>query len=58
VFTISQIASVVKKSAGKVYQMMQQGSYESIRTYKEWFDIALKAYQDQLNAELADTNIA
>jgi hypothetical protein len=57
VSTISQIAVVVKKSAKKEYQMMQQGPYESIITYKQRFDIALKTYQDQLNAELAETNI-
>jgi hypothetical protein len=35
VFTISRIASVVKKTARKEYQLMHQGAYESIITYKE-----------------------
>jgi hypothetical protein len=43
VFTISIIAAVIKKTARKEYQLMHQGVYESIITYKEHFDIALKA---------------
>jgi hypothetical protein len=41
VFTISRIAAVIKKTARKEYQLMQQGPYESIITYKERFDVAL-----------------
>ncbi len=37
---------------------MHQGAYESIINYKEWFDIALKAYQDQENAQLDEANVA
>jgi hypothetical protein len=37
---------------------MHQGPYESIITYKEWFDIALKAYQDQENVEIIQPDIA
>jgi hypothetical protein len=51
VFTISRIAAVMKKSARKEYQLMHQGPYQSIITYKERFDIALKAYEEQENAE-------
>jgi hypothetical protein len=58
VFMISRIAAVMKKSACKEYQLMHQGPYESIITYKERFDIALKAYEDQENAELLQPNIA
>jgi hypothetical protein len=36
---------------------MQQGPYESIITYNERFDIAVKAYQDQEKAELAEPDI-
>jgi hypothetical protein len=42
VFTISRIAAVIKKSAQKEYQLMQQGPYESIITYKERFDVTLR----------------
>jgi hypothetical protein len=37
---------------------MHQGPYESIITYKEHFDIALKAYQEQENAELDESDVA
>jgi hypothetical protein len=58
VFTISRIAAVIKKSAWKEYQTMHQGPYESIITYKERFDIALRAYQEQENAEILQPDIA
>jgi len=57
VFTISRIAAVIKKTAIKEYQLMHQGAYESI-TFKEQFDIALKAYQDQENAQLDEAYVA
>jgi hexokinase len=52
VFTISQIAAVIKKTACKEYRLMHQGPYENIITYKEHFDTALKAFRDQENANL------
>jgi hypothetical protein len=58
VFTISRIAAVIKKSACKEYQLMHQGPYETIITYKEQFDIALRAYKEQENAELLQPGIA
>jgi hypothetical protein len=58
VFTISRIAAVIKKTARKEYQLMHQGAYKSITTYKERFDIALKAYQDQENAQLDEADVA
>jgi hypothetical protein len=58
VFTISRIAAVIKKTARKEFQLMHQGVYESIITYKEPFDIALKAYQDQENAQLDKADVA
>ncbi len=58
VITISRIAAVMKKSARKEYQLMHQGPYESNITYKEQFDVALKAYEDQENAELLQPDIA
>jgi hypothetical protein len=58
VFTISRIAAVIKKTARKEYQLMHQGAYESIITYKEQFDIALKAYQDQEIAQLDKADLA
>jgi hypothetical protein len=57
VFTISHIAAVMKKSAHKEYQLMHQGPYESIITYKKRFDITLRAYEDQENAELLQPDI-
>ncbi len=58
VLTSSRIAAVIKKSACKEHQLMHQGPYESIITYKERFDIALRAYQEQENAELLQPDIA
>jgi hypothetical protein len=58
VFTISRIAAVIKKTARKEYQLMHQGPYKSIITYKERFDIALRAYEEQDNAELAQPDVA
>jgi hypothetical protein len=58
VFTISRIAAVIKKTARKEYQLMHQGPYESIITYKERFDIALKAYKEHDNADLLEPNVA
>ncbi len=58
VIIISPIASVIKKLAHKEYQLMHQGPYQSIITYKEWFDIALEAYQDHENMELDEPNLA
>jgi hypothetical protein len=57
-FTISRIAAVIKKTARKEYQLMQQGPYESIITYKERFDVALRAYVEQANAELFEPDVA
>jgi hypothetical protein len=57
-FTISRITEVIKKSACKEYQLMHQGPYESIITYKERFDVALCAYQEQENAELIELDVA
>jgi hypothetical protein len=37
---------------------MQQGPYESIITYKERFDVALRAYVEQENAELLEPDVA
>jgi hypothetical protein len=58
VFTISRIAAMIKKTFRKEYQLMHQGPYESIITYKEQFDIALKAYQDQENVNLDEPDVA
>ncbi len=58
VFTISHIAAIIKKTTThKEYKLMHQGPYESIITYKERFDIALKAYQDQENADLDEPDV-
>ena len=37
---------------------MHKVPYESIITYKERFDIALKAYEDQDNADLEESDVA
>jgi len=42
VFTVSCIASGIKKTARKEYQLMHQGAYESIITCKEHFDKVTK----------------
>ena len=59
VTTVSKVEAVTKLSARNTYKLMRQGNYESIIVaYKERFNAALKAYQDQKNPEMADTDIA
>ena len=58
VTTVSKVEAVTKLSARNTYKLMRQGNYESIIAYKERFNAALKAYQDQKNPEMADTDIA
>jgi len=58
VFTISRIDAVLKKTARKEYQFMHQVPYKNIITHKERFDIALKAYEDQDNADLEESDVA
>ena len=38
--------------------MIQQGGYKSITAYKERFNFALKAYEDQGNKTLDDPDFA
>jgi hypothetical protein len=43
---------VKKRSACKEYQTIRQGGYESLISYRERYDAALTAYQDQGNPAL------
>jgi hypothetical protein len=56
--TISKVESVTKMAARTAYQQMKQGAYESITTHKEHFNNALKAYIDQGNPGMNETDIA
>ena len=56
--SISKVEAVTKMAARSTYQAMRQGSYESIITYKEQFNSALKAYEDEGNPAMDDKDIA
>lgn len=58
VTSISKVEAVTKLAARTTYQNMRQGPYESIITYKERFDNAKKAYEDQGNPAMGDIDIA
>ncbi len=58
VHTASEVKEVTKLTARANYQMIQQGGYESIIAFKERFNFALKAYEDQGNKKLDDPHIA
>ena len=50
--------AITKLAACSTYYGMRQGAYESIITYKEHFNNAKKAYDDQKNPELVDKDVA
>ncbi len=56
--TASKGKEVTKSTARANYQMIQQGGYKSITAYKERFNFALKAYEDQGNKTLDDPDFA
>ncbi len=56
--TISKVESVTKMAARMAYQQMRQGTYESIITYKECFNNALKAFINQGNPSMGQKDIA
>jgi hypothetical protein len=58
VHSISKVTDVVKRSARKEYLQTRQGGYESLISYRERFDAALKAYADQLNLKMDEADIA
>ncbi len=58
VHSISKVDGVVKRSARKEYLQTRQEGYESLISYCERFDAALKAYVDQLNPKMDDPDIA
>jgi len=58
VHTASEVKEVRKLTAGANYQMIRQGGYELIIVFKERFNFALKAYEDQGNKKLDDPDIA
>jgi hypothetical protein len=47
VHSISKVAAVLRKTARNNYTNCKQGAYETIVTYRERFDDALRAYLDQ-----------
>ena len=56
--TISKVAATTNLAARSTYYSMRQGAYASIITYKERFDNAKKAYEDQDNPKLVDKDVA
>jgi len=56
--SISKVEAVTKLVTRTTYYSMRQGAYESIITYKERFDNAKKAYEDQENPDLDDKDVA
>ena len=56
--TVSKVQSVAKKAARATYQKMRQGAFESIITYKERFNAALKGYEEQKNPKMEEKDIA
>ena len=58
VTSVSKVEAVVKLGARTSYKSTRQGTYESIITYKERFDAALKAYKDQKNLDMDDKDVA
>jgi len=54
--SISKVEAVTKLETCRTYYSMCQGAYESIITYRERFDNAKKAYEDQENPDLDDKN--
>ena len=52
VHTASKAKEITKLIARANYQMICQGGYEMIITYKEQFNFALKSYEDQGNKKL------
>ena len=56
--TISKVEAVTKMAAWSTYQTMRQGAFESIITYKERFNAALKGYNDQKNPEMSEKDVA
>ena len=51
--SISHVPGVIKQAAWQQYVMCRQGGFESLITYREQFDAALKAYEDHGNAPLS-----
>jgi hypothetical protein len=58
VHSISKVAAVMRKTARNDYMNCKQGAYETIVTYRECFDIALQAYQDQENPKIELVDVA
>jgi hypothetical protein len=55
VHSLSKVPVVKKRSARKEYQALRQGGCESLISYRERYDAALKVYQDQGNPALDAT---
>ena len=56
--SISKVVAVTKLATRSTYYSMRQGADESIITYKERFDNAKKACEDQENPTLDDKDVA
>mmetsp|Transcript_8146 Transcript_8146/g.11879 ORF Transcript_8146/g.11879 Transcript_8146/m.11879 type:complete len:557 (+) Transcript_8146:2397-4067(+) len=55
--TISKVEAMTRLAARSTYQTMRQGPFESIITYKERFNAALKGYKDQKNPDMDEKDI-
>ena len=55
--TISKVEAMTRLAARTMYQKIHQGPFESIITYKERFNAALKGYNDQDNPPMDDKDI-
>jgi hypothetical protein len=59
VASTSTVPSVLKADSRAKYQAIhQEGSFESIVGYKEWFDVALERYNDMENPKMDAADIA
>ena len=56
--TISKVEVITKLAARNTYQTIRQEPYELIISYKERFNSAHKAYQDQDNPAIEEEDIA
>ncbi len=57
VCTAGKVKETTKLTARANYQMIHQTGYEMIIAYKEWFNFALKSYEDQGNKKLDPPDI-
>ena len=58
VHSASEVEAVVKLTARTQLASCRQGAYESIVTFKQRYNNALKSYHDQKNPRMSDEDIA